>query len=176
MLSQETITALDTPISQPVQKGTVAQIEEKIKLEKVIKNGASNFYWIAALSLINSFAVLVGGNWNFVIGLGITQLVDGIFMAIAKSVGNGSTSTIQIIGFIIDIFFSGIFVAFGVFAHKQQKWAFIVGMVLYALDSLVFFLVLDFFSIGFHVFMLFGTLTGLSAMKKYNELMKQTRT
>jgi hypothetical protein len=173
MFSKDTIATLNAPINQPAQKGTISQIEEKIKLENAIKSGASNFYWIAALSLINSFVILVGGNWSFFIGLGITQLVDGIFMTITKSVGNGSTSTIQIIGFIINIFFSGIFVVFGIFAHKQKKWAFITGMVLYALDSLIFLFVLDFFSIGFHIFILFGIFTGFSVMEKHNELMKQ---
>ena len=174
MLSQAAIDTLNIPIDTPQQastKATIAQLEEKIKLEKAIKGGASNFYWIAALSIINSIAVLTGGNWSFFIGLGITQLIDGIFMIIVQSADESFAFITQIIGFAINLIFVGIFVVFGVFAQKQKKWAFIMGMVLYALDGLIFLLVPDFFSIGFHILILFFISGGMNAMKKYSELM-----
>lgn len=177
MLNQEAIDTLNAPINQPPQqialKGTISQIEEKIKLETAIRGGASNFYWIAALSVINSLVVLTGGSWSFFIGLGITQLIDGIFIIIVQSVGENFAPIIQIIGFMINIFLSGVFIVFGIFAQKQKKWAFVAGMALYALDSLVFLIVPDFFSIGFHLFILVGISTGLRSMKKHSELMKQ---
>ena len=37
-----------------------------------LKSGASWFYWIAGLSLINSIAAVSGGSWRFILGLGIT--------------------------------------------------------------------------------------------------------
>ena len=174
MLSQAAIDTLNVSIDTPQQastKATIAQLEEKIKLEKAIKGGASNFYWIAALSIINSIAVLTGGNWSFFIGLGITQLIDGIFMIIVQSADESFAFITQIIGFAINLIFVGIFVVFGVFAQKQKKWAFIMGMVLYALDGLIFLLVSDFFSIGFHILILFFISGGMNAMKRYSELM-----
>src|SRR5262245_38242766 len=39
------------------------------------RSGAQWFYWIAALSLVNSVLAIAGQDWRFIIGLGITQLV-----------------------------------------------------------------------------------------------------
>src|ERR1043166_6289200 len=41
-----------------------------------MKSGASWFYWVAVLSLVNSGAAAVGSSWRFIIGLGITQIID----------------------------------------------------------------------------------------------------
>src|SRR4051794_33834386 len=41
-------------------------------LEKQIKSGADWFFWIAGLSLVNSFVALSGKGWGFILGLGIT--------------------------------------------------------------------------------------------------------
>jgi hypothetical protein len=41
-----------------------------------VVNGAKWFYWIAGLSLVNSLVVVFGGNFHFVLGLGITSVVD----------------------------------------------------------------------------------------------------
>ena len=41
-----------------------------------IKRGASWFDWIAALSVINSAISLFSGTWYFVLGLGITEVID----------------------------------------------------------------------------------------------------
>ncbi len=148
----------------------IALVEEKVKTENLFKGSTSNFYWIAGLSIINSFVQLVGGNWTFFIGLGITQVIDSIAKIIAQDFGGSAATIIQIVAFIIDIFIAGIFIVFGIFARKQQKWAFIVGMVLYTLDGLIFLLVPDFFSIAFHAFILFGLYTGLKSIKKYNDV------
>jgi hypothetical protein len=37
-----------------------------------------------------------------------------------------------------DVVVAGVFVLFGVFATKKHLWAFIVGMILYALDGMFF--------------------------------------
>ena len=41
-----------------------------------LKSGASWFYWIAGLSLINSISAASGSSWRFIVGLGITQIFD----------------------------------------------------------------------------------------------------
>ena len=126
-------------------------IEEKLKIEKQFQSGADWFFWIAGLSLINSIILLAGSEWGFIIGLGITQIIDAIGLLIAEEIGIAG----KIISFIFDIIAAGIFVLFGVFARKRYKWAFITGMALYAIDGLIFLLVQDFLSIGFHIFALF---------------------
>jgi hypothetical protein len=59
------------------------------------------------------------------------------------------------------------------FAREGQQWAFLTGMVLYALDGLIFLgfgLMLDF---GFHVFALYSMYKGLSALNALNKLNSQ---
>src|SRR6266850_5927019 len=45
-------------------------------LESQRRNGAQWFYWVAALSLINSVVALTGAEWRFILGLGVTQVVQ----------------------------------------------------------------------------------------------------
>ena len=112
----------------------------------MVKNGANWFYWIAGLSVINSIAVYAGADFSFIVGLGITQLIDGIII--------GLTGEAQAWGLIPNLLFIGLFVLIGFYANRLSKGAFITGIVLYALDALIFLLVPDFLSIGFHVFAL----------------------
>jgi len=134
---------------------------DKMNLERQFKSGADWFFWIAGLSLINTVIMLSGGGLNFVIGLGITQLVDGIagnFGGIAKFIALG-----------FDLFVAFAFVGFGLLARKRYNWAFILGMVFYAIDGLLFFLVFDLLAIGFHIFVLYCLFTGLRANNRIRE-------
>jgi hypothetical protein len=148
----------------------VAKIEEKLKLENRIKNGASWFFWIAGLSLVNSIILTVGGQWNFLIGLGITQVIDGIASGVAAEAGVEAATIIKILAFTADIVIAGVFVVFGILAMKRYKISFIIGMILYALDGLIFLMVPDLLSLGFHLFALFGLYTGLQAYNKLKEM------
>ncbi len=144
------------------------KIEEKLSLEKRHNEGAKWFYWIAGLSIINSIIILVGGNINFLVGLGITQLIDGISIGIVREIAPDAELVIRGVAFILDLLIAGIFVIFGILA-KKHKWAFIVGMIVYALDGLVFLLAPDFLSIGFHLFALYGLYSGLRAFGKLKQ-------
>jgi hypothetical protein len=64
------------------------------------------------------------------------------------------------------VLIAGLFVLFGYLANRGKRWAFIVGAVLYGLDALIFLMVPDFVSIGFHVFGLVIILNGMRAAKK----------
>jgi hypothetical protein len=136
-------------------------IEQKLIKEGRFKSGANWFFWIAALSLVNSVILLLGKNWGFVIGLGITQFIDAIGSKLAEEIGPLSKA----VALLADLVAAGVFVLFGVLARKRQVWAFLVGMVLYALDGLLFILVADWLSVAFHAFALWGIYGGLKAMK-----------
>ena len=101
-------------------KNKIALVEEKVKSENLFKGGASNFYWIGGLSIINSFILLVGGNWSFFIGLGVTQLIDGVARVIAQNVGGNAATIIQIVAFIIDVFIASILSFLG-FSLENNK-------------------------------------------------------
>ncbi|MBZ5572583.1 MAG: hypothetical protein LAO09_11985 [Acidobacteriia bacterium] len=139
------------------------QVNERAAVAKMVSTarvsaGAKWFYWIAGLSLINSLVVIFGGNIHFVVGLGIPSVVVDTW---AKQAGiAGSVLDIGINGFV-----AGVFVLFGYFAVKGQKWAFLVGMALYALDGLLLFSMKDYLSVGFHAYALFAIYRGLQAVE-----------
>jgi hypothetical protein len=142
-----------------------AQIQRKMVLEQRLKGGASWFYWICGLSLINTVIVLSGSNWHFLAGLGITDIISYV----AQKGGSAGT----VVGIIGNALALGIFVLLGVFAHKRQTWAFIVGMTIYGLDALIFLFGPDILSIGFHAFALFQIFKGMQAGNALTELEKQ---
>jgi len=119
-----------------------------------VRVAAKWFYWIAALSMINSLVVIFGGNFHFVVGLGITSVVD----AIAKRVGAMGSA----LDLVINAFIAGLFVLLGSFAIKAQKWAFLTGMLLYAADALLCLMAKDILSIAFHGYVLFTIYRGFS--------------
>jgi hypothetical protein len=141
----------------------IAQENQQIAVSKMVaaarmQAGAKWFYWIAGLSMINSLMVMSGTNLHFVIGLGVTSVVDGL----AKHVGAA--------GSVLDIVINGcvaaLFVLLGTFAVKAQKWAFLIGMVLYALDGVLCLGAKDFLSVAFHAYALFAIYRGFGAAQQ----------
>lgn len=150
--------------TENVNTAQAGLIQQKLTLQAALKNGAGWFYWIAGLSILNSIIYLFGGSINFVVGLGITILVDVFAKEIAQSLG-GST-LLLVIGFVINIAIAVVFIAFGVLGSKQHRWAIITGMVLYVLDAIIFIFAQDWLSVGFHAFALWGIFRGLQALNQ----------
>ena len=122
-----------------------------------LKSGASWFYWIAGLSLINSIVALTGSNWRFIIGLGVTQVFD----VFGQSMSGGG----KVVALILDLLAAGIFILFGVFANQRHHWAFITGMVLFALDGMLSLLIQDWLGLGFHALVLYWIFRGFAASR-----------
>ncbi|GAA0182104.1 hypothetical protein SH2C18_45380 [Clostridium sediminicola] len=141
-------------------------IEMKLRLERQFKNSMGWFFWIAGLSLINSICFLFDLGFNFVIGLGITQIVDLFSYEFSYYYGN----TALIVGIIINIILIGIFIVFGKLANNGKKWAIILGMIVLGLDTLVFIYIQDFISIGFHIWVLYSIYKGIGALKKLESM------
>jgi hypothetical protein len=139
------------------------QVNERMAVSRMVaagrvRAGAKWFYWIAGLSMINSLVVIFGGKLHFVVGLGITSVVD----AFARRVGSAGS----VLDIIINGFVAGIFVLFGSFAFKAQKWAFLVGMTLYLLDGLLLVSVKDYLGVAFHAYALFAIYRGFVVTKQ----------
>ena len=165
-----------TPQPAPMQASEQAlqmQREQALvaELTRRMKNGANNFYWIAALSVINSLVLEFGGDSYFVVGLASTLIVDTIFVEIAKSAADAAIM-VKLIGLMITIVMSGVFALFGLFANRGKSWAFIVGMVFYVIDTLIMLAFQEWLGLIFHGFFLFGLFGGLRAL---NELNKRSR-
>jgi len=106
-----------------------ALIEQKLRAEQIVKNGAGWFLAIGGLSILNSVLTMSGTHFTFIFGLGTTRIVDAIER---QSGTTGST-----LGLIVNLFIAGIFVGFWNFARNGGKWAFLTGMALYAIDGLI---------------------------------------
>lgn len=123
-----------------------------------MKSGASWFYWIAGLSLVNSIAAATGKEFHFVLGLGITQVFD----AIGAEVGGAG----RLVTLVLDLVAAGVLVLFGVLGSKRHLWAFIIGMALLALDTILLLLFQSWISVGFHVFVLYCLFRGMQACRQ----------
>lgn len=174
-----------------------------IQSMSIVKNGANWFYWIAALSLINTVILMSGGSVSFLFGLGTTQIIDTFLVSLFHAISNpdavqevssaspeaDQTFIIEaikmtpiafkaiIIG--IDLIIVGIFALFGFFANKFHKWAFLWGLILFALDTVLFFFIGDFLGLIIHAFALFSIFRAFKTLQdsyKENDLDEMTPT
>ena len=143
---------------------------DRAKLQQQHLQGASWFFWIAALSMINSIIVLTGNEWSFIVGLGITQVID----AVAVATDAGSTGTM--VALFMDVLVAAFFVGLGVLARRGLLVVYVVGMVLYALDGALFLMVGDWLSVAFHAFALFYIFSGFRACRTLAGMEQQPAT
>ncbi len=141
-----------------------ALVAQKLRAEQLVKNGAGWFLAIAGLSIVNSVLTLGGTHFSFIFGLGITQIVDAI--------GRQNGATGSTLGLIVNVFIAGVFVLLWNFARKGEKWAFLVGMALYAIDGLILLPFKDYLSAAFHAYALFriyGGMQGIPALEQVRQ-------
>ncbi len=121
--------------------------------EPLVMSGASWFWWIAGLSIVNSIMIHSGSDRNFVIGLGFTLLADAIFLSIKP------------IAFAIDAVALAVFFGFGYLSRRGQLWAFVTGIVFYAVDAVIYVLGQDWMSVAFHGLALFYMIRGAKTLR-----------
>jgi len=123
------------------------------------KRGSNWFYWIAGLTIITSLIAMGGGGIRFLISLGVTQIMDRIAADLSVEMGAGAKA----IALVLDLIVTGIFVLFGYLANQKQIWAYVIGMVVFALDGLLSLLDGDIISVLAHAFVLFFLIRGFLA-------------
>jgi hypothetical protein len=163
-------TASGAAPSAQLSPAQIAQLQAQDRLVRQFRGGASWFYWIAALSAINSLIWWIGGGWTFLVGLAFTQISDGFLSALGEEVGGSGQIVAIVVALTISLIVSGVFALFGYMAHQGTTWAFYLGMAIYVLDALVFLAFGEFPSFGFHLFALFGLFRGLLALTKLRAL------
>jgi hypothetical protein len=129
------------------------------------RSGADWFFWIAALSLINSVILLSGGDTHFVVGLGVTLIADVIAKTIAEQ-NPEIAAAAQGIAFAFDLLVAGVFCLFGWLSRRGLLPVFALGMFLYLLDGMIYVLIGDWLSVGFHAFVLFCMASGFTAYRQ----------
>src|SRR5436305_1345064 len=125
-----------------------------------IKPGAGWLDWIAILSVVNAVIAMANGQWNFLLGLGVTRVANDL-------AARGDIS--PIVSLLITGAAAAFFWLMGRFAKMGQKWALILGMLLYALDGVVLLLlgVQAWLMIAFHVFALVMMARALGAISAF---------
>lgn len=131
-------------------------VEEEHVINNNIRNNANWFLIIAVLSFINTLVLFLKIDFRLIFGLGITQLIDSILFRIY-----GELSYYNLI---VSAGISFIFTILWIKAREAKKWAFISGIVIYSLDTLLFLFIQDWLSVGFHVFVVIGIITGYLSM------------
>ena len=139
----------------------VAQAETTGALHR----GANWLFLIAGLSVVNTVSMVSGSQWIFLGGLGVTQFAA----AVAMHLGSGA----QLVALFINLWAMGFFVCLGIFARKGQKWAFITGMSLYAVDAVVVLLLQSWIMLLFHGFVFFRLYQGYSSCKELHAFDKR---
>lgn len=131
--------------------------------------GANWFYWIAALSLVNTAMAHGGADRHFIIGLSVTAIVDAIALAIGTDNPEVATQAMGIaIGFSVCV--AAVVILFGWLSRKRILWIFGVGMGLYLLDGLAYLALSDFLSAAFHGYALFSMSRGFGAYRQMAQL------
>ena len=135
--------------------------EEVVNSVARLNNGAQWFLWISGLSIINTLILFFGGSVSFIFGLGITQLIEGIFI-----VTNGELS---LSAALISILISGVFAIIWSFAKQLSKPAFIIGIIVYSLDAILLLIFQDWLSFGVHIYALVMIIKGYQSISTLKE-------
>ena len=145
-------TATPRTIAYDGQNAAVEQqpTQEMLIGAAAVKRGANWFYWIAALSLVNTVAMISGGHFHFLLGLGITDVTAAL------------GAQVRGLAFFIDVLVLGFFAMCGYYAGKGHKWAFLMGMTFYLLDGGITMLGQDWLSFAFHIYALLCIWRGFS--------------
>lgn len=108
------------------------------------RNGARWFYWIAGLTVLNSIVAVMGTSFMMLFGMTSTL--------VATYVGINIGGNALVIGVAISVLVALAFVGFGWMAQRGAAWAFVTGIVLYALDGVVTVYIHDWLAAIAHAF------------------------
>ncbi len=161
---------MDQSVPSSLNAAQMAAAQKLLKLESQLKGGVNWFFWIAGLSVINTVIYLTGGSITFVVGLGITQVIDVVASVIAEEASAGSATILHAIALFLDFVIAGVFVLFGVLGRRRIKWAIVVGMVLYAGDGVLSVVIQDWLGVVFHLLALYGLFRGFQAISQLARL------
>jgi len=158
----------ESPAPMP-DEATLAAATARLRLETQARNGAGWFHWIAGLSIFNAVALLLQWNFAFVGALGVTWVFAILAQHFGESAGAGQALvTVLILG--ITLFGAAVFISLGALARRGHLWAFIVGLILYALDGVLMVLLGRWLEVAFHAFILFGIHGGYRAARAFEAI------
>ncbi len=113
--------------------------------------------WIAGLSIVNSILYL--NDVYFIVGLAISLVVVGYIYDLTGSQN-----------FVWSLITPLMFALLGYFAAKPQRWAFIIGALIYLGDGLLYLYFEEWLAAGFHAFVLYNLFVGFREISEYEKL------
>ncbi|MDQ2914062.1 MAG: hypothetical protein M3T56_12500 [Chloroflexota bacterium] len=136
----------------------------RVQLLQRRSTGGAWFYWIGAVSIVNSVLNAAGTQWGLSVALGITHLIDGLAAALSNTAGT------PMYAFAVDIAVAGGFMLIGRAARRGNLGWYAVGIFLYLLDSILFIVVKDILGIAVHAIAIYGFASGWRAARSLKQL------
>ena len=146
---------------------------ETVKLKRQTKNSSRSFYWIAALSFINSLITAFGGGFYLVMGLAATLFVDYLAVGMAGEAPE-LTVILKVVAIVVSLIASCIFALLGFLAEKGKRWAYVVGMLFYGVDTLIMFALQEWKGLIIHFYFMWVLFAGLRALNQLQKLSPPT--
>lgn len=129
--------------------------------QKQTQIGGDWFFWVAAFSVVNAVLLLIHAPFGFFFSLGAASY--------AAHAGGGLPTYLVVV-----VAASGVIALCGLFARRGARWAFLVGMGLYALDALVCLSMRQYLEIAAHAYALYRIFQGFQAAGQLAALRAQS--
>jgi len=130
-------------------------------LERICKNAASWLYWIAGVTAVISTINFFGGRMIGYLGLFVPTILSG-----DRSYGRIES----IVGLILAAVSAIVYGGLGFVASKGARWAFVVGILLYAIDTAIFAFAREWIGVALHVYALYIIFRGVGAAKQLGQI------
>ena len=140
-------------------------ITRLIQLEKQHREGANWFYWIAGLSGLSSILLVIGSPVVSAVSLGSTQLLAAFGQQIPG---------LTIPAIIASVLILGVFALFGYLSNIGKRGAYLIGIILFFLDTLITLWAEDFIGFAFHCLALYFMIVGVIALFKLKKLLPKS--
>jgi hypothetical protein len=181
-MTEQTTPAAENPYAAPVaavmeSPPAVAPLPHDGAVRELFdrgKNGAAWFYWIAALSVINTVMLLSQGGRTFALGLAVTMIADSLAAGAALKPGGNMTVLYAALAF--DVVVLGLFIFCGWLSQRRILPIYALGMVLYLLDGLLCLSLGLVVGIFIHAYALWSMMSGFLAYRQLNILHRQMMT
>jgi len=154
--------------AQPTPEAAAAE-DPMEKLAAEAAKAPSWFAWVALLTIVNSVSVLLGLGWAFFLGLGVTQLVDGIVLSARQEADPSIAAVVTVVGVLIDVVVIGLVALVWWLSKRGSTKAYLVGMICYGLDGLLFLVFQDWAGLAFHAFFLVMMIKAYGQMQEYDD-------
>lgn len=158
----QVFTAPPPVVPQPLSE---INSNQEVYIDEDVKKSANWLYWKAGLTVVNSILAMAGVYWQFFIGLTVPQLFHGVLIGIGEMSPDTNLKLFHGVVFMISLAGSGLTAFFAYKAKQAKRWAFVLGIIIYSFDGLLYLLTFSIFGILIHIFAIYALSKGYSGCK-----------